>query len=71
MVGDVGAPVVEIFESERRLRNGCINTVTHMHHSSKINLDYKPILSNEIHKIQVELRNQIGELFRFTGTGKL
>ena len=45
-VGDVRAPVIKIIESERRLRNGSINTVTPIHHKSYTNLDYEPILSN-------------------------
>ena len=47
-VGDVRAPVIKIIESEGRLRNGSINTVTPIHHKSYTNLDYKPILSNNI-----------------------
>ena len=54
-VGDVRAPVIKIIESERRLRNGSINTVTPIHHKSYTNLHYKPIFSNNIQNIQVEL----------------
>ena len=64
-VGDVRAPVIKIIESERRLRNGSINTVTPLHHKSYTNLDYKPILSNNIQNIQVELRNETGKLIPF------
>ena len=64
-VGDVRAPVIKIIESERRLRNGSINTVTPIHHKSYKNLDYKPILSNNIQNIQVELRNETGKLIPF------
>ena len=70
-VGDVRAPVIKIIESERRLRNGSINTVTPIHHKSYTNLDYKPILSNNIQNIQVELRNETGKLIPFTGTEKV
>ena len=70
-VGDVRAPVIKIIESERRLRNGSINTVTPVHHKSYTSLDYKPILSNNIQNIQVELRNETGKLIPFTGTGKV
>ena len=70
-VGDVRAPVIKIIESEKRLRNGSINTVTPIHHKSYTNLDYKPILSNNIQNIQVELRNETGKLIPFTGTGKI
>ena len=70
-VGYVRAPVIKIIESERRLRNGSINTVTPIHHKSYTNLDYKPILSNNIQNIQVELRNETGKLIPFTGTGKV
>ena len=70
-VGDVRAPVTKIIESERRLRNGSINTVTPIHHKSYTNLDYKPILSNNIQNIQVELRNETGKLIPFTGTEKV
>ena len=57
-VDDVRAPVINVIESERRLRNGSINTVTPIHHKSCTNLDYKPISSNNIQNIQVELRNE-------------
>ena len=70
-VGDVRAPIIKIIESERRLRNGSINTVTPIHHKSYTNLDYKPILSNNIQTIQLELRNETGKLILFTGTGKV
>ena len=70
-VGDVRAPVIKISESERRLRNGSINTVTPIHHKSYKNLDYKPILSNSIQISQVELRNETGKLISFTGNGKI
>ena len=69
-VDDARAPVIKIIESERRLRNGSINTVTPIHHKSYTNLDYKPI-SNNIQNIQVELRNETGKLIPFTGTGKV
>ena len=70
-VGDVRAPVIKIIESERRLRNGSINTVTPIHHKAYTNLDYKPILSNNIQNIQVELRNETGKLIPFIGTRKV
>ena len=70
-VGDMRAPVIKIIESERRLRNGSINTVTPIHHKSYTNLDYKPILANNIQNIQVELRNETGKQIPFTGTGKV
>ena len=70
-VGDVRAPVIKIVESERRLRNCSINTVTPIHHKSYTNFDYKPISSNNIQNIQVELRNETGKLIPFTGTGKV
>ena len=70
-VGDVRAPVIKIIGSERHLRNGSINTVTPIHHKSYTNLDYKPILSNNIQNIQVELRNETGKLIPFTRTGKI
>ena len=70
-VGDERAAVIKIIESERRLRNGSINTVTPIHHKSYTNLDYKPILSNNIQNIQAELRNETGKLIPFTGTGKV
>ena len=70
-VGDARAPVLKIIESERRLRNGSINTVTPIHHKSYTNLDYKPILSSNIQNIQVKLRNETGKVIPFTGTGKV
>ena len=70
-VGDVRAPVIKFIESERSLRKGSINTVTPIHHKSYTNLDYKPILSNKIQNIQVELRNETGKLILSTETGKV
>ena len=69
IIGDVGAPVIKIIETERRLRNGSINTVTPIHHKTFTILDYKPILSNNIQNIKVELRNEAGKLIPFNGTG--
>ena len=57
-VGDVRAPVITIIESEIHLRNGSINTMTPIHHNSYTSLDYKPILSNKIQNILVELRTK-------------
>ena len=57
-VGDVRAPIIKIIDSERRLRNGSISTGSPIHHKSYINLDFKPLLSNNIQNIQVEHRNE-------------
>ena len=58
-IGDLRAPVIKIIESERRLRNGSINTVTPIHHKTFTILDYKPILSNNIQNIKgVEERSR-------------
>ena len=65
------APVIKIIETERRLRNGSINTVTPIHHKTFTIRDYKPILSNNIQNIKVELRNEAGKLIPFNGTGKV
>ena len=69
-VGDVRTPVIKIIESERRLRNVSINTVTLIHYKSYTNLDNKPFLSNNIQTIKVELRNETGKLIPFTESGK-
>ena len=65
------APVIKIIETERRLRNGSINTDTLILHKTFTILDYKPILSNNIQNIKVEFRNEAGELIPFNGTGKV
>ena len=70
-VGDSRAPVLKIIESERRLRNGSLNTVTPVHHKTFTNLDYKRLLSNNIQNIKVELRNETGKHLPFTGIGKV
>ena len=70
-IGDVRAPVIKIIESERRLRNGSINTVTPVYHKTFTILDYKPILSNNIQNIKVALRNEAGKHIPFNGTGKV
>ena len=71
IIGEVRAPVIKIIETERRLRNGSINTVTPIHHKTFTILDYKPILSNNIQNIKVELGNEAGKLIPFNGTGKV
>ena len=70
-VGDSRAPILKIIESERRLRNGSLNTVAPVHHKTFTNLDYKRLLSNNIQNIKVELRNETGKLLLFTGIGKV
>ena len=70
-IGDVRAPVIKILESARCLRNGSINTFTTIHPKTFTILDYKPILSNNIQNIKVELRNEAGKLIPFNGTGKV
>ena len=69
-IGDVRAPVIKIIESERRLGNGSINTVTPIHHKT-FTILFRPILSNNIQNIKVELRNEAGKFFPFNGTGKV
>ena len=54
-VGDSRVPILKILESERRLRNGSLNTVAPVHHKTFTNLDYKRLLSNNIQIIKVEL----------------
>ena len=70
-IGDVRASVIKIIESVRRLKNGSINTATPIHHKTFTILDYKPILSNNIQNIKVELRNEAGKLIPFNGTGNM
>ena len=70
-VGDSRAPILKIIESERRLRNGSLNTVAPVHHKTFTNLDYKRLLSNNIQSIKVELRSETGKLIPFTGIGKV
>ena len=70
-IGNMRAPVIKIIESERRLKNGSINTVTPIHHIKFTILDYKPILSKNIQNIKVELRIEAGKLIPFKGTGKV
>ena len=70
-IGDVIAPVIKIIESERRLRNSSINTVNHFYHKTFTILDYKPIRSNSIQNIKVELRNEAGKLIPFNVTRKV
>ena len=69
--GDSRAPVIRIMESERRLRNGILKTVTPVHHKTFTNLDYKRLISNNIESIKVEPRNETGKLVPFTGAVSL
>ena len=70
-VGDSQAPILEIIESERRLRNGSLNTVAPVHHKTFTNLDYTRLLSNKIQSGKKELRSETGKLILFTGIGKV
>ena len=70
-IGDVRAPVIKIIESERRLRNGSLYTVKPIHQKTFTILDYKPILSNNIPNIKVELRSETEKLIPFTETEKV
>ena len=70
-VGDSRAPILKIIESERRLRNGSLNTVAPIHHKTYTNLDYKRLLSNNIQSIKVELRSETRKLIPFAGIGKV
>ena len=70
-LGDSSAPILKIIESERRLRNGSLNTVAPIHHKTYTNLEYKRLLSNNIQSIKVELRSETGKLIPFTGIGKV
>ena len=70
-VGDSRVPILKIIESERRLRNGSLNTIAPVHHKAFTNLDYKRLLSNNIQRIKVELRSETGKLIPFTGIGKV
>ena len=69
--GDVRFPIIKIFESEIRLRNGSRNKVTPIHQKSYTSLDYKLLIPNNIQNIQIEWRNETGKLIPFTGTGKI
>ena len=70
-VVDSRAPILKIIESERRLKNGSLNTVAPVHHKTFTSLDYKRLLSNNIQSIKVELRSETGKLIPFTGIGKV
>ena len=62
-VVDLRAPVLKIIDSERRLKNGSLNTITPDHHKSYTNLDFKKLLSNDIQSIKNELRTETGDSF--------
>ena len=70
-VGDSRAPVLKIIESERRERNGSLDTVTPVHHKSYTNLDLKKLLSNDIQSIKIELRTKIGNSLLLVGLARL
>ena len=70
-VGDSRAPILKVIESERRLRNGSLNTVAPFHHKTYTNLDFNRLLSNNIQSIKVKLRSETGKLIPFTGIGKV
>ena len=70
-VGDTKAPILKIIDTERRLKNGSLVSTVPIQQKGFTNLDYKPILFNNIQNIKVELRTETGRLVPFVGSGKV
>ena len=70
-VGDTKAPILKIIDTERQLKNGSLVSTVPIQKKGFSNLDYKPLLSNNIQNIKIELRTETGKLVPFAGSGKV
>ena len=71
VVGDTNAPILNIIDTERRVKNGAVFTTTPIITKSFTGeLYYKDLLKTYIQSVKVELRTETGLLVPFVGTGK-
>ena len=68
---DAEAPLFRVIDSKQRLKNRSVCELEPAHRNVFSNLDYKKLLSNTIQSISDELRTETGQLFPFSGTGKV
>jgi hypothetical protein len=69
-VADTKAPLLRMLPVETRMRNGSIVEVGTLNHRSFKDLQFKSLLSNNIQSINIELRNDNGDLIPFVGNGR-
>ena len=70
-VGDAKAPLLGVFDSKQRFKNGSVCEVEPTHRIIFSNLDYKKLLTNTIQSISIELRTETGDFVPFSGKGKV
>lgn len=70
IIGDTKAPLLRCFPLMSKLKEGSSITPSHfMNYQTFQNLQYKKLLKNSFHSVQVELRDDKGELLPFLSIG--
>ena len=65
-VGDTKTPVLGVFDSKQRLKNGKVCELEPTHRIVLTNLDYRKLLTNTIQSISIELPMETGQLVPFS-----
>ena len=70
IVGDTKAPLLRCFLFISRLNSGdVLNIGQYMNYQTCSNLQFKPLLKNSIHSIDIDLRDTSGEKIPFVSVG--
>ena len=70
IIGDTRAPLLRCFPYMKKLGPGHqISSPTYVHYQSFERPQYRKLLKNNFHSIQVELRDAIGQLIPFIAVG--
>ena len=69
IIGDTKAPVLRCFPFAHKLERETINVTKFTNHTAFDNLQFRKVLKNSIHSIQIELRAATGELIPFVAVG--
>ena len=70
IVGDTKAPLLRCFPFISKLKGGdIITTGQYMNYQTFTNLQFRPLLKNSFHNIQIDLRDTSGEKIPFVSVG--
>ena len=70
IVGDTKAPLLRCFPFISKLKGGdIITTGQYMNYQTFSNLQFRPLLKNSFHSIQIDLRDTSGEKIPFVSVG--
>ena len=70
IVGDTRAPLLRCFPFISKLKGGdIITTGQYMNYQTFSNLQFRPLLKNSFHSIQIDLRDTSGEKIPFVSVG--